>query len=398
MFNRFNRYILWEIGKLFSIALIAFTAIIMLGGLAQQLALEGLGPMAIADLLPYLLPIGLQFGLPPTLLFAVCSIYGRISADNEIIAIKSAGVNPLKVVTPTLVLAFIISLLAVWLNDIAFSWGTPGINRVVLLSLEEIVYGYLNKQGSYSNSSGFSIHVHGVGEDGRELISPTISFRPQSGGDPMTITARTGRISLDPNSEMLCLTLIDSLLDKGGSHFTLPGEIKHEIPLAQAARKGKTTGHPAEFPMRAISGEVRGQREKIRTTEEILGARTGLGLLSGRYDWLDNQAVHEDMNTLYTGRERLNRLRVEPARRWASGFACFFFVWVGAPLAIWFRSADYWTSFGLCFLPTLLLYYPFFVYGLDRAKDGSWPSFSVWLGNLVMLLIGAWWMRRVYRS
>ena len=194
--------------------------------------------MAIIELLPYLLPIGLQFGLPPTLLFAVCSIYGRISADNEVIAIKSAGINPLKIVTPTLVLAFIISLLAVWLNDIAFSWGTPGINRVVLLSLEEIVYGYLTKQGSYSNSSGFSIHVHGVGDDGRELISPTMSIRPQNGGEPMTITARTGRISLNPTNEMLCLTLVDSLFDKGGSHITLPGEIKHEIPLAQAARKG----------------------------------------------------------------------------------------------------------------------------------------------------------------
>ncbi len=70
MIKRFNRYILWEIAKLFSIALIAFTTIIMLGGLMQQIVLEGLGPMAILDLLPYLLPIGLQFGLPPTLLFA----------------------------------------------------------------------------------------------------------------------------------------------------------------------------------------------------------------------------------------------------------------------------------------------------------------------------------------
>ena len=138
MIQRFNRYILWEVTKLFSIALVAFTAIIMLGGLAQQLALEGLGTMAIIELLPYLLPIGLQFGLPPTLLFAVCSVYGRISADNEVVAIKAAGVNPLKIISPTLILAFMVSLLAVWLNDIAFSWGAPGINRVVLLSLEEI--------------------------------------------------------------------------------------------------------------------------------------------------------------------------------------------------------------------------------------------------------------------
>ncbi len=54
--------------------------------------------------------------------------------------------------------------------------GAPGINRVVLLSLEEIVYGLLSKQGSYSTPNGFQIHVHGVGEDGRELIMPTLLF------------------------------------------------------------------------------------------------------------------------------------------------------------------------------------------------------------------------------
>lgn len=398
MIKRFNRYILWEIIKLFSISLVAFTAIIILGGLAQQLAREGLGPMAILDLLPYLLPIGLQFGLPPTLLFAVCSVYGRISADNEVVAIKAAGVNPIRIMSPTLILAFILSLLAVWLNDIAFSWGAPGVNRVVLLSLEEIVYGWLSKQGSYSTSSGFSIHVQGVGEDGRELILPTISFQPQSGGENMIITAATGRLAMDPESEVLRITLVDSVVEKGQSTVNVPGAITQEIPLAQAARKGKTSGQPSEYPMRAIRNEVKNQEAKLEDASEVIGARASLGLLSGRYDWLDDNAMHESLNELYNGKVRLTRLRFEPARRWASGFACFFFVWVGVPLSIWFRSADYWTSFGMCFLPILLLYYPFFVYGLDRVKDGSWPTISVWLGNLVLLGVGAFWMRRVYRS
>ncbi len=399
MLKRFNRYILWEITKLFTIALVAFTAIIMLGGLTQQLMLEGLGPMAVLDLMPYLLPIGLQFGLPPTLLFAVCSVYGRISADNEVIAIKAAGVNPWRIMSPTLVLAFVLSLVAVWLNDIAFSWGAPGINRVVLFSLEEIVYGYLSKQGSYETTNGFSIHVHGVGPDGRELISPTISFLPQGDGEPLRITARTGRLGINPSSETLQITLVDSQVKTGGADYiSYPGEVVRDIPLAQAARKGKVAGHPSEYPMRLVGHEVRQQRIKLERTQELIAARTAMGLTSGRYDWLDDENTHKDLGSVYSGRERLYRLQAEPARRWASGFACFFFVWVGIPLSIWFRSADYWTSFGVCFLPILLVYYPFFVYGMDRAKDGSWPAFSVWLGNLVMLCVGAWWMRKIIRE
>ena len=79
------------------------------------------------------------------------------------------------------------------------------------------------------------------------------------------------------------------------------------------------------------------------------------------------------------------------------GFSCFFFVWLGIPLAINMRSADYWTSFGACFLPILLIYYPLFALGLDRAKNGMWPAYSVWLGNLVLFAFGLWLLRKVYR-
>jgi lipopolysaccharide export system permease protein len=95
--------------------------------------------------------------------------------------------------------------------------------------------------------------------------------------------------------------------------------------------------------------------------------------------------------------QRLHRLETEPFRRWASGFSCLAFVMVGAPLAIRLRNSDLMTTFGICFLPILIVYYPLFAYGLDRAKNGSLPPSFVWLGNLVCLGIGAWFLRRVNR-
>ncbi len=198
MLRRFNRYILWEVGKLFAVALTAFTTVIMLAGVVQQLVSQGLGIMAIMELLPYVLPISLQFALPATLLFAACSVYGRISADNEVLAIMAAGVPPMRIMTPTLILSFLLSLFAVWLNDIAFSWGRPGINRVVMHSLEQVAYSYLSSQGSYSSAQGFSIHVHGIGPDGRELIMPTITPPQTAGGEPFSISAKSARLKMDP--------------------------------------------------------------------------------------------------------------------------------------------------------------------------------------------------------
>jgi lipopolysaccharide export system permease protein len=72
-------------------------------------------------------------------------------------------------------------------------------------------------------------------------------------------------------------------------------------------------------------------------------------------------------------------------------------VLVGVPLAIRMKSADYWTSFGVCFVPILLFYYPLMQFGLDSAKDGSLPPYSVWLGNSLLAVAGLWLTKHVYR-
>jgi lipopolysaccharide export system permease protein len=96
-------------------------------------------------------------------------------------------------------------------------------------------------------------------------------------------------------------------------------------------------------------------------------------------------------------RHRLFRLQTEPWRRWANGFSCFFFVVAGIPLAIRLRNSDVLTSFFLCFLPILLVYYPLLAFGVDRAKGGVLPPYTVWLGNVFLLLAGLWLLRKVLR-
>ncbi len=168
------------------------------------------------------------------------------------------------------------------------------------------------------------------------------------------------------------------------------------IPLSDATKKS-TKKDVSDFPMRKISAEIQRQRLSLEELEEFLTARSGLAFAVGKHEWT-NDTLQEEWNyDLAIGRNRLNSLKMEPWRRWAGGFSCLLFVWVGIPLSIWMKSADHWTSFGTCFLPTLLIYYPVFTLGLDHARDGSWTPASVWLGNLALLAVGAWWMRRIYR-
>ncbi len=394
--SRLHIYVVFEILKVFAIVLFAVTAVIMLGGVVQQLISEGLGVFAILELLPYVLPIALQFAIPVSLLFAACSVYGRMSADNEIVALKSIGISPGRVMSPSLVLAFLLSPLAVWASDLAMSWGMPGINRVVMHSIEEVVYRVLRNQRSYSTSQGFSIHVLDVQDSW--LIRPTINVFPESGA-AITISAARGKLKMDAETETLRIQLEDSQWELGdGTAGAFPGITEEVIPLNRAMRRGVGQRSPSQFALSEMAEERQLQVKLISARKEEMATMIGLNLMSGRFDRLESQEAREVIGNLAEAERRLNRIFTEPYRRWAMGFSCFFFVWLGVPMAIWMKSADYWTSFGACFLPILVMYYPLFAMGFDRAKNGVWPPYAVWLGDIVLFFVGLWFMRKVYRN
>ena len=392
--TRLTRYILAEIMKIFVVALIALTLLILLIGVGRTLLREGLGPLAIVKLLPFVLPISLQFAFPATALFAVSCVYGRMAGDGEVATVKASGISPLKILQPALVFAFLLSPIAVYMSDLAVSWGRPGVNRVVMLSIEDIVYRKMRSQHSYTDE-GFSIHVDDV--EGRCLKYPTVTVN--SGGARVEFRAREGRLTLDAENETLLLELTDSCWERGDAiQAMVPGKTKVPIPLSRTIRTpSQAETRPSELPLRLIEIERLRQDARSHAAVGQLAAHTGFSILTSRTEAIAGGAGQHKMAELEASKNRLTRLRIEPWRRWAEGFSCFFFVLIGAPLAMIARTSDYWTTFGRCFLPTLLLYYPLFILGLNQAKDGAIPPYGVWLGNIALGAIGLILVNRVRR-
>ena len=72
----------------------------------------------------------------------------------------------------------------------------------------------------------------------------------------------------------------------------------------------------------------------------------------------------------------------------------FAFAMIGIPIALRMKTSNYATTFGVCFLPILAIYYPLFMVGLNGAKVGDLPAYGAWLGNLACMSIGAFWIWR----
>ena len=236
-----SRYVLAELLQVFLVALSALTLFMLVVGLVKEAQQQGLGLLQIARLVPYVLPEAMRFAVPGTMLFAVASVFGRMSATNEITALKAAGISPMAAMWPAFVLAVAVSVVSVWLNDIAVSWGRDGIRRVIVSSVEEIIYGRLRQHRSYS-APNVSINVKHV--EGRTLVRPTLSYQPD-GGEPVTVSAATAEMRADAAKGLLSITCRDGTLQIGDVKAVFPESITRDIPLDTLSRKGSVSTSPS---------------------------------------------------------------------------------------------------------------------------------------------------------
>src|SRR3954463_5094489 len=96
--------ILWELTKVFVMSLTGITGLLLMAGIIAEAQQQGLGPTQILAAIPLLIPSPLPYPTPATTRFAACFVYGRLAADNEVLAIKAAGVNVFTILKPGLVL------------------------------------------------------------------------------------------------------------------------------------------------------------------------------------------------------------------------------------------------------------------------------------------------------
>ncbi len=379
---------------MFALSLLAMTLVISLVIVGQELISKDLSYFAVAKLMPYIFLIALQFSVPATILFSVCCVYGRISADNEIIALKSAGISPMCIFRPAVALGTLLSIPSVWLNDMAVSWAKPAMQHVILRSLEEIIYRGLSSKKAYNSERGFAIHVQEVKD--RWLIKPKIWMQNENA--LKTIVAEAAKISIDRTDDKMVIELIDAFIDDGQNKIRHPGSLIMDMRLDFASKSGSNSISPSQYSIGQIPGELSRRHGLNNRRREKLATRFSIALASGRYIAL-NDATSQTLRVEVAETEKtLSRLKTEPMRRWAMGFSCLAFVWIGVPMAVLIRSADYWWTFGVCFVPILLIYYPIYGLTLEFSKDGTWPAFSLWLGNVTLALIGTWLMRKVVRT
>lgn len=389
----FTRHILIELSKIFLVTISALTMLLLIVGVLKEGMNEHLPMIELVRLIPYILPDSLRITVPVTLLLATTTVYARLSGFNEVVALKALGVSPWSILWPTYAVAFLMSLATVCLNDLAVSWGRLGVQRVITTAVENIAYNMLSTQRFYGTSR-FAIYVRKV--EGRRLIKVRLSIQVP-GQEPAMITAEEAELQTDPVQNALRVTLREGTISyEGRMKHVFHDVYEYLIPLREHPEDAEAL-LPSWLQLSLIPGQIERHKEMLHNYRQQLAARNTLQLLAADYDELVPSNWEQRFSHLSWIYCHLQRLETEPYRRWATGFSCLFFVWVGAPLAIWLRNSDLLTSFFLCFLPILVVYYPLMIYGVEGAKHGTVPPWSIWSGDVLLAVCGAILLRRVMR-
>lgn len=380
-----HRMIFLELARIFALSLLGITGILVMAGIVAEATQQGLGPAQVLAVIPLLIPSTLPYTIPATTLFATCLVYGRLAHDNEILAIKAAGINVLHVIFPGAFLGLLMSLgtMVMYMDLI------PSTHRALrsrfLNDVEEYMYALLQKDRCIRQPGmNYAMWVKQV--QGRRLREALFKRQDEKGNYDIIARAREAYLHVDMPNKKLIVTMRHGEVLGGESNRGYFEERDWDVPLPD-----NLTSEYKPRPRAMTWRELREQRSELLAEREQVSAeialQTARSLMSNCPLDLP-QHIRNLKNILRRHEREINDVNAELNMRPAISFGCLFFVLIGCPVGIWFSKSDYLSAFITCFLPIVFLYYPLLLCSTNLAKDGKLPALlALWLANGVMAVV-----------
>jgi lipopolysaccharide export system permease protein len=397
VFGILHRMIFWELFKVFALSLLGITGIMLIASIVAEASQQGLSLLQTSQIIPLLIPSTLPYTIPATMLFATCVVYGRLSHDNEILAIKSAGINILHVVKPALVLGLAVSAVTMSLYYRLIPHTHHLLRTMFLKDVEEGLYTLLRntKQINYPQLS-YAIFAERV--EGKKLVNAIFKKRDAKGQPEVIILAHEAEMSVNMNPRLVRVYMRNCEvydMNPNGVRGSFP-ERTEEVALPAIPDHDPK---PRDLSWQQI---LKHRRDELETEEslraQIQEAEAHPDRLKPNHPDVDKHRTNLNQKLFFT-HQKVYQLDAELQMRPALSLGCFFFVLIGCPVGIWFSRSDFLSAFMTCFLPIVFVYYPLMLCGTNLAKEGRFlPALGIWGADLLMAVIGLALFRRLLRN
>ena len=256
-----HNYILKECILPFFISLSVLTCVFLLGylpQLANKVINNGLSLTAVTKVFLYYIPLLLAYTLPIACLTTIILTFGRLSADNEILAIRASGIHLRKILAPLVVVGMILSLFLFNLNDRVIPRAYEAQrNLLQSTGLQNPIA--LLEAGTFINAfPGYIIFIYRI--DNNHMYNVRI-YQPQPDGKPTrTIIAQEGEFASSPDQTKIKLKLINGTSDeldyKNPDRFYKLNFNASFITLDLTKAKQKTEKKPRGMTLKELEDKI----------------------------------------------------------------------------------------------------------------------------------------------
>jgi lipopolysaccharide export system permease protein len=365
-----QRYVTGSFLSAFLLGMLVLTFVLSIGLLvkATELVVRGLPLALVARFLLVSLPQSFTFTVPLAALVSALLVFGRLSADGEISAMKSCGVDLFQVMLPVAGLGLLMSVLSVYVNN-EISPRSHFARRSLSASAASGAGLKLLQPGLFiQDFPGMTFWF--ARREGDELFNLLIFDKSRSNKN-REIRAERARVEVDGEDIRLDMrhVRIEPFSDTQPGAVTAD-RLTHVIPGAMKPRVYKpTVSSIPRGELQTLVRDLQYEAGALEKNPEALPAERALALVDIR--------------------KRCSAARTELQRRIALGFAPLVFVLLGMPLGI--RSQRRESNIGIAIsLAVMVLYYSLLIVTKSVAKRPEfYPHLLAWLPTLVCGILAA---------
>lgn len=267
-------YILKESIIPFFLSLGVLTCVFLLGNLIQLANLvinKGVALSTVSRVFLLYIPVLLGYTLPIACLVAVILTFSRMSADNEILAIRASSIHLGRLLIPLFVLGLIISLFSIILNERIIPYAHHE-QRKLLKDLGVKNPTALLEAGVFIHSFDNQIlFIHKI--DGNKLYNITI-YQPQPEGPTRTIIAKKGEFTPIPGKDQIKLKLMEGTSDEPNlenpDNFYKLNFKTYFMTLDLSSKKGEVKKKPKSMTLKELKSEILEQEKLMMKDTRLL--------------------------------------------------------------------------------------------------------------------------------
>ena len=406
MFRIFDRYLGRQIlvSTLFAVAVLS--VVLVLGQIFKKLLdklVEGtLPPEAILKFIGYSFPWSLSFTVPWGILTAVLLVFGRLSADNELIALRMSGQSLRRICAPVFVLALLASGLCFWINTTVAPHSFSEIRRTTQQTVLNDPQAIFRADTLVDELTGFFIFAESKEGDKMknlqiiQLQSERIGDRARPAKYFFSREAAIESGNVLKNKQIM-LNLTDNFsLFRNWPHEASAEELKAMNPAELAAYTDKLRsqkeGMPAVAPAATSYSSLPVSLQKMldKNAKMRVDGMTMRQLLAGLRNPAE-LAVDGLIPPSHSG------MLTELNRRISFSLACFVLAFVAIPFGITAQRRETSAGFVLSLIVGISYFALIMLGGIWQDNPDKYPHLWVWLPNLIFGVLGTVMFLRLQR-